>query len=76
MYQAFDRVPATVPAQSLRARAAASAADIAAVDRGEGRRLFCYHRALYGQYPRRFMAYILDVTAASWSSVSGNRTSP
>lgn len=44
-------------------REAQSAADIAAVDRGEGRRLFCYYRALYGQYPRRFMACMLDLTA-------------
>jgi hypothetical protein len=57
-------------------REAASTAAIAAVDRGEGRKLFCYHRALYGQYPRRFMACMLDLTAASWSSVSGDRTSP
>jgi hypothetical protein len=46
-----------------RSREAASAADIAAVDRGEGRAVFCYYRGLYGSYPRRFAGCCLDLTA-------------
>jgi hypothetical protein len=41
---------------------AASAADIAAVDRGDGRRVFCSFRGLYGRYPRNFRGYLLDLT--------------
>lgn len=44
-------------------REAASAADIAAIDRGEGRTLFCYYRGLYGSYPRRFAGCMLDLTS-------------
>lgn len=43
-------------------REAASAADIAAIDRGEGRSAFCEYRGLYGSYPRRFMGCWLDLT--------------
>ncbi len=43
-------------------REAASEADIAAIDRGEGRTLFCYYRGLYGSYPRRFAGCMLDLT--------------
>jgi hypothetical protein len=38
------------------------AADIQAVDRGEGRTLFCSFRATYGSYPRSFRGYMLDLT--------------
>lgn len=40
-----------------------SAADIAAIDRGDGRAVFCYYRGLYGSYPRRFAGCWLDLTA-------------
>lgn len=43
-------------------RQAASAADIAAIDRGESRTLFCSYRGLYGSYPRRFAGCMLDLT--------------
>jgi hypothetical protein len=45
-----------------RPREATSAADIAAIDRGEGRTVFCYYRGLYGSYPRRFAGCMLDLT--------------
>jgi hypothetical protein len=45
-----------------RSREAASAADIAAIDRGDGRTVFCYYRGLYGSYPRRFAGCWLDLT--------------
>jgi hypothetical protein len=45
-----------------RPRQAASAADIAAIDRGESRTVFCYYRGLYGGYPRRFAGCMLDLT--------------
>jgi hypothetical protein len=45
-----------------RSRDAASAADIAAIDAGEGRTLFCYYRGLFGSYPRRFAGCMLDLT--------------
>ena len=41
---------------------AASVADIAAVDTGEGRTLFCSYRGLFGSYPRRFAGCMLDLT--------------
>jgi hypothetical protein len=44
-------------------REAASAADVAAIDRGEGRTLFCYYRGLYGSYPRRLAGCMLDLTS-------------
>lgn len=37
--------------------------DIAAIDRGEGRTLFCYVRSLYGAYPRKFRGYMMDLTS-------------
>jgi hypothetical protein len=43
-------------------REAASAVDIAAIDRGEGRTVFCSYRGLYGGYPRRFAGCMLDLT--------------
>jgi hypothetical protein len=43
-------------------REAASAADIAAIDRDEGRTVFCYYRGMYGSYPRRFAGCMLDLT--------------
>jgi hypothetical protein len=43
-------------------REAASAADIAAIDRGDGRTVFCSYRGLYGSYPRRFAGCWLDLT--------------
>lgn len=43
-------------------REAASAADITAIDRGEGRTVFCYYRGTYGSYPRRFAGCMLDLT--------------
>lgn len=45
-------------------RKAASAADIAAIDQGEGRTLFCSYRGMYGSYPRRFAGCMLDLTPA------------
>jgi hypothetical protein len=45
-----------------RSREAASVADIAAIDRGEGRTVFCYYRGLYGSYPTRFVGCWLDLT--------------
>jgi hypothetical protein len=44
------------------ARERASAADIAAVDRGERRSLFGYFRGRYGSYPRKFRGYMIDLT--------------
>jgi len=43
-------------------REAASATDIAAIDRGENRTVFCSYRGLYGSYPRRFAGCMLDLT--------------
>lgn len=43
-------------------REAASAADIAAIDRDEGRTVFCYYRGLYDSYPRRFAGCWLELT--------------
>jgi hypothetical protein len=43
------------PGQSL------LAADIAAIDRGEGRTILCSFRGLYGKYPRRFRGYRIDL---------------
>jgi len=43
-------------------RESASAADIAAIDREEGRTVFCHYRGLYGSYPRRFAGCWLDMT--------------
>lgn len=40
---------------------AALAADIAAVDRGEGRTLACLFRGFYGKYPRRYGRKMLDL---------------
>jgi hypothetical protein len=41
---------------------AARAADIEAVDRGEGRTVVCMFRGSYGSYPRRFKQKTLDLT--------------
>ncbi|HEV2373271.1 MAG TPA: hypothetical protein VGS19_13995 [Streptosporangiaceae bacterium] len=41
----------------------ATASDIAAVDSGEGRTVYCSFRGLYGSFPRRFRGYFLDLTA-------------
>ncbi len=41
---------------------AASAADIEAVDRGEGRAVACMFRGTYSSYPRRFKQKMLDLT--------------
>jgi len=52
----------------------ALAADISAIDRGEGRRLACLFRGFYGEYPRRFGRKMLDlapdalVVRPFWSS--------
>lgn len=43
----------------------ATAADIAAVDRGEGRTVACLFRGSYGRYPRRFRAQMMDVALGS-----------
>jgi hypothetical protein len=40
---------------------AALAADILAIDRGEGRTLACLFRGFYGEYPRRFGRKMLDL---------------
>lgn len=54
-------------------------ADIAAVDRGEARMVSCLFRSLYGAYPRRFRARMLDLTPLGpvvrpyWFSVSRAR---
>jgi hypothetical protein len=42
-------------------RQPAMAADAAAIDRGEGRTMPCWFRGLYGDYPRRFRGYFLDL---------------
>jgi hypothetical protein len=44
---------------------AAQAADIEAVDRGEGRTIACLFRGTYGTYPRRFKQKMLDLTSDS-----------
>jgi hypothetical protein len=44
-----------------RRRDAAVSADIAAIDRGEGRKLACLLRGSYGAYPRRFRQQMLDL---------------
>jgi hypothetical protein len=41
---------------------AARAADIEAIDRGEGRTIACMFRGTYGTYPRRFKQKMLDLT--------------
>jgi hypothetical protein len=43
----------------------ATAADIAAVDRGEGRTVACLFRGSYGRYPRRFRQRVIDLTLGS-----------
>jgi hypothetical protein len=52
-------------------REAASAADIVAIDRGEGRTVFCYYRGTYGSYPRRFAGCMLDLTPGSCQTSGG-----
>ena len=42
---------------------AATAADIEAVERGEGRTVACMFRSTYGSYPRRFRQKMLDLTS-------------
>ncbi len=42
---------------------AATAADIEALDRGEGRTVACMFRGTYGRYPRRFRQKMLDLTS-------------
>lgn len=42
--------------------AAALAADMEAIDRGESRTLFCSFRGLYGSYPGKFRGYLVDLT--------------
>jgi hypothetical protein len=44
-------------------RETASAADIAAIEQGEGRTLFCHYRGSYGSYPKRFAGCMLDLTS-------------
>jgi hypothetical protein len=52
------------------------AADIEAIDHGEGRTVVCIFRGLYGSYPRRFTKKMLDLTSdslvlrPSWNSLS------
>ena len=60
----------TTPVEVLRNRfrapnAKATAADIAAVDRGEGRTVACLFRGSYGRYPRRFRQRMMDLTLGS-----------
>jgi hypothetical protein len=43
-------------------REAVSALDVAAINRGEGRTVFCSYRGLYGSYPRQFAGCMLDLT--------------
>jgi hypothetical protein len=43
----------------------ARAADVEAVDRGEGRTIACLFRGTYGIYPRRFKQKMLDLTSDS-----------
>lgn len=43
----------------------AIAEDIAALDRGDGLTAFCYFRGLYGEYPRRFRGYWMDMKGDS-----------
>lgn len=38
-----------------------AAADVAAIDRGESRTVYCSFRGFYGAYPRRFWGYHLDL---------------
>jgi hypothetical protein len=57
----------------------ATDADIAAVDRGEGRTVACFFRGQYGGCPRRFRRKMLDLTPDGlilrpfWSSPSRSR---
>jgi hypothetical protein len=57
----LDPVPNRMRAPSQ----AAQAADIQAVDRGEGRTIACLFRGTYGTYPRRFKQKMLDLTSDS-----------
>jgi hypothetical protein len=58
---------------------AARAADIEAVDRGEGRTVVCMFRGSYGSYPRRFKQKMLDLSNDAlvlrpfWYSLSRRR---
>jgi hypothetical protein len=58
---------------------AALSADMAAIDRGEGRTTVCLFRGHYGNYPRRFRRKVLDlgpehlVIRHFWSSPSWSR---
>lgn len=53
----------TLKAGFRRPKAAASRADIAAIDRGEARRVACLFRGLYPPYSVRFQVRTLDLTA-------------
>jgi hypothetical protein len=42
-------------------RRSAISSDIEAIDRGEGRTMLCWFRGLYGDYPRKFYLYRMDL---------------
>ena len=71
----FDLVRIRMRAPGL----AASAGDIEAVDRGEGRTVVCMFRGTYGVYPKRFKQKMLDLTSDAlvlrpfWCSLSRKR---
>jgi hypothetical protein len=59
-------MPLDLVRNRMRAPSRASmAADIEAVDRGEGRTIACMFRGTYGAYPRRFKAKMLEVTTGA-----------
>jgi hypothetical protein len=43
-------------------RRSAIASDIEAIDRGEGRMMLCWFRGLYGDYPRTFRSYFMNLS--------------
>ena len=54
---------AVIRAGFRRPKAAARSSDVAAVDRGEGRRVACLFRGLYPPYSAQFRFRMLDLTA-------------
>jgi hypothetical protein len=43
-------------------RRAAISSDIEAIDRGESRKMMCWFRGLYGDYPRTFHWYLMNLS--------------
>jgi hypothetical protein len=72
-------MPLDLVRNRMRAPSSAAAADIEAVERGEGRTVACMFRGTDGSNPRRFRQKMLDLTSDAlairpfWSSLDRRR---